>query len=102
MSRWTAVETIGRGVQEAPALKSGFGVTMSLAMVGALGRVAMPILIQQSIDRGYRDGEVRVDIITVLALIGLVVVIIATVCQRIAVAPLCSPDEYGAWCISTT
>ena len=88
MSRWTAVETIGRGVREAPALKSGFGVTMSLAMVGALGRVAMPILIQQSIDRGYRDGEVRVDIITVLALIGLVVVIIATVCQRIAVARL--------------
>lgn len=88
MSRWTAVETIGRGVQEAPALRSGFGVTMALAMVGALGRVAMPILIQQSIDRGYRDGEVRVGIITVLAVIGLVVVVIATVCQRTAVARL--------------
>ncbi|MEX0848592.1 MAG: ABC transporter ATP-binding protein [Ilumatobacteraceae bacterium] len=88
MSRWTAVETIGRGVREAPALKSGFGVTMALAMVGALGRVAMPILIQQSIDRGYRDGEVRVGIITVLALIGLVAVIVATVCQRMAVARL--------------
>ncbi|MEN9504633.1 MAG: hypothetical protein RI958_559, partial [Actinomycetota bacterium] len=27
MSRWSAVETIGRGVQEAPALKSGFAAT---------------------------------------------------------------------------
>ncbi|MCU1361953.1 MAG: Multidrug transporter ATP-binding protein, partial [Ilumatobacteraceae bacterium] len=52
MSRWTAVETIGRGVQEAPALKTGIWLTLALAMVGALGRVAMPILVQQSIDRG--------------------------------------------------
>ena len=92
MSRWTAVETIGRGVREAPALKSGFGVTLGLAMVGALGRVAMPILVQQSIDRGF-DGSgqsITVDVgtVTTLALIGLAVVIVATVCQRTAVARL--------------
>jgi ATP-binding cassette, subfamily B, bacterial len=88
ISRWTAVETIGRGVQEAPALRTGFVLTMGLAVVGALGRVAMPILIQQSIDRGYRDGEVRVGTITALALIGLLVVVVATICQRTAVARL--------------
>ena len=55
MSRWSAVETIGRGVQEAPALKTGFGWTLALAMVGALGRVVMPILVQQAIDRGFDD-----------------------------------------------
>ncbi len=92
MSRWTAVETIGRGVREAPALKSGFGITLGLAMVGALGRVAMPILVQQSIDRGF-DGSgdnITVDVgtVTTLALIGLAVVIVATVCQRTAVARL--------------
>ena len=92
MSRWTAVETIGRGVREAPALKSGFGITLGLAMVGALGRVAMPILVQQSIDRGF-DGSgdnltVNVGTVTTLALIGLAVVIVATVCQRTAVARL--------------
>ena len=92
MSRWTAVETIGRGVREAPALKSGFGITLGLAMVGALGRVAMPILVQQSIDRGF-DGSgdnltVDVGTVTTLALIGLAVVIVATVCQRTAVARL--------------
>ncbi len=88
LSRWTAVETIGRGVQEAPALKSGFGATLALAMVGALGRLAMPILVQQSIDRGFRDGEVRLGTIAVLAAIGFVAVVVGGVCQRTAVKRL--------------
>lgn len=88
ISRWSAVETIGRGVQEAPALRSGFGLTLGLAMVGALGRVAMPILVQQAIDRGFDGGEVRTGVITVLALIGAAVVVVATLCQRTAVKRL--------------
>jgi ATP-binding cassette subfamily B protein len=88
LSRWTAVETIGRGVQEAPALKSGFGATLALAMAGALGRLAMPILVQQSIDRGFRDGEVRLGTIAVLAAIGFVAVVVGGVCQRTAVKRL--------------
>lgn len=88
LSRWTAVETIGRGVQEAPALKSGFALTAALATAGALGRVSMPILIQQTIDRGFTDGGVRVDVIAWLATIALTVVAVATVCQRTAVARL--------------
>lgn len=88
LSRWTAVETIGRGVQEAPALKIGFGVTLGLAMVGALGRLAMPILVQQSIDRGFRDGEVRVGLVAVMAACGLFAVVVGGVCQRTAVKRL--------------
>ncbi len=88
MSRWSAVETIGRGVKEAPALKSGFGVTAALAAVGALGRVSIPILIQQTIDRGFRDGEVNLEVITWLAMIALVLVAVGAVCQRAAVARL--------------
>ena len=93
LSRWSAVETIGRGVQEAPALKSGFWLTLALAMVGALGRVAMPILVQQAIDRGF-DGTsidgITVDVgtVTMLGAIGLAVVLLATACQRMAVARL--------------
>ncbi|MCB1001279.1 MAG: ABC transporter ATP-binding protein [Acidimicrobiales bacterium] len=88
LSRWTAVATIGRGVREAPALRSGFGVTLTLAMMGALGRLSMPILVQQSIDRGFRDGEVRVGTITVLALVGLAAVVVGGICQRTAVKRL--------------
>ena len=46
-----AVETIGRGVQAAPALRRGIGVTLLLALIGAAGRVVIPVLVQQAIDK---------------------------------------------------
>ena len=93
MSRWSAVHTIGRGVQEAPALRTGFGVTLALAMVGAAGRVVIPILVQQAIDHGFADGSVQMDTIYSLAATGLAVIILATVCQRMAVARLGTRSE---------
>ncbi len=88
MSRWTTVETIGKGVREAPALRTGFGFTLSLAMMGAVGRVVIPVLVQQAIDRGFEPGRVHVATVTVLAAIGLTVILIATWAQRTAVARL--------------
>ena len=88
ISRWTAVETIGRGVRAAPALRTGFGLTLAFAMVGAGGRVVMPILVQQAIDRGFDDSGVRVDIVTTLAAVAFVIVVLATWAQRTAVARL--------------
>ena len=88
ISRWTAVETIGRGVRAAPALRTGFGLTLLLAMVGASGRVVIPIFVQQSIDRGFPTSGVRVDTVTVLAVIAFVVIVFATWAQRTAVARL--------------
>lgn len=103
ISRWTAVETIGRGVQEAPVLRSGFGVTLALAMVGAAGRVAVPILVQQAIDRGLDIGGVDVggvdvggvDVGTVwvLAMVALAATTLASVCQRTAVKRLGDRSE---------
>ncbi len=85
MSRWSAVETIGRGVRAAPALRTGFGLTLTLAMFGAAGRVVVPVVIQQAVDHGFRDGVVKVGTITTLAVIGLVAVVLATWAQRTAV-----------------
>ena len=93
ISRWTAAQTIGRGVEEAPALRSGFGATFALAMVGAGGRVVIPILVQQAIDRGFREGDVRVGTIAWLAAVALAVVSVASVCQRTAVRRLGERSE---------
>ncbi len=99
LGRWTAVETIGKGVQEAPALKSGFGLTLALAMVGAAGRLAMPILVQQSIDKGFEPDNVRVGTITTFALIGLAAVIVGTVAQRTAVKRLGTRSEEALYAL---
>ena len=88
LSRWSAVQMIGKGVEAAPALRRGIGATFALAMVGAGGRVVVPILVQQAIDRGLRKGEIRVGVVGLLGVIGFVVILIATVCQRTAVARL--------------
>ena len=88
LSRWSTVETIGRGVQEAPVLRSGFGITLGLAMLGAAGRVSVPILVQQAIDRGFGDDEVDVGLVWTLGIVALLVTSFASVCQRTAVKRL--------------
>jgi len=86
--RWTAVQMIGKGVDAAPALRRGIGTTFGLAMVGAAGRVVVPILVQQAIDRGLKQGQVDVGVVMTLGVIGVVVIVIATIAQRTAVARL--------------
>ncbi|MEY2444981.1 MAG: ATP-binding cassette, subfamily bacterial [Ilumatobacteraceae bacterium] len=93
LSRWSAVQMIGKGVEAAPALRRGFLVTFGLAMVGAAGRVVVPILVQQAIDHGFRKDAVDVGTVTVLGAIGLAVIILATIAQRAAVARLGQRSE---------
>ena len=84
--RWSAMQMIGKGVEAAPALRRGIGATFALAMVGAAGRVVVPILVQQAIDRGLKEGQVDVGVVMMLGVIGFVVIVIATIAQRTAVA----------------
>jgi ATP-binding cassette, subfamily B, bacterial len=85
ISRWSAVETLGKGVKAAPALRIGFLTTLGLALVGAGGRVVIPILVQQAIDRGLQPSGVKVGVVARLCLIAFVTVCIATWAQRTAV-----------------
>ena len=60
---------IGRGLETAPILREGLGVTWLFAAVGAAGRVVVPILIQQAIDKGVDEetGDVQFDLIVKMA-----------------------------------
>ena len=88
----TAITTIRRGLREVPVLRNGLWVTFLLAALGSGGRVVVPILIQQAIDKGIVgvDGEDSVDVALVarLAVIGLVAVLIAGVAFRQAAVRL--------------
>ena len=76
-SQDSAVRIIGRGLDTAPILRQGLGVTWMFAAVAAAGRVVVPILIQQAIDKGIVEetGGVQVDLVVKIALIGAVVII---------------------------
>jgi ATP-binding cassette, subfamily B, bacterial len=78
----SAVRTIGRGLRTAPVLRQGLGVTWVLAAIGAGGRVVVPLLIQQAIDRGLSDDEVRIEVIVQLAVLAAVAVTVSAVAFR--------------------
>ncbi|MEY4031387.1 MAG: hypothetical protein RL573_298 [Actinomycetota bacterium] len=93
---------LGRSVEIAPALRHGFGVTFALAGVGAGARVAIPILLQLAIDHGVRGGNVRVDYVVRLAVIGACLVVVTSVCQRAAVVRLGLRSESALYTLRVT
>ena len=77
-SQDSAMRTIGRGLQTAPILRQGLGVTWLFAAIGAAGRVVVPILIQQAIDKGIvGTDEVDLNLIVKMAVLGAVAVLIS-------------------------
>lgn len=93
---------IGRSVEIAPALRHGFGVTFALAAVGAGARVAIPILLQLAIDHGVRPGNVRVGYVTRLSVIGVMLVVVTSICQRTAVVRLGLRSESALYTLRVT
>jgi putative ABC transport system ATP-binding protein len=70
-----ALSVLRRGLAVTPELRQGLALTAVLAVVTAGGKLAVPILIQQILDRGvlgaagYRSGFVAVSCIAVAVLI---------------------------------
>lgn len=88
VTRGGTFEMLGRSIEVAPALRSGFVATFGLAAIGSGARVTVPILLQQAIDNGISEGRVRGGYVATLVVVGVVVVVAASVCQRVAVIRL--------------
>lgn len=71
-----ALAVLRRGLAASPELRQGMPVTVALALVGAAGRVAVPIVIQQVIDRGITDDGVRLGVVAGLCGFGLLLVLV--------------------------
>lgn len=85
----SAIATIRRGLAVAPTLRNGLGITWALAAVGAVGRVVVPVLLQQAIDRGIQHSTgVRVGLVVQLGIFAAVAVLVSMVANRLAVVRL--------------
>lgn len=82
-----AVNVITRGLALSPALRKGLGMTVVLALLGTGTRVAVPVLVQQVIDRGFTDGPPGNDVNYSL---------VVTLCAACAIVVASS-----AWCLRT-
>jgi ATP-binding cassette, subfamily B, bacterial len=98
---WGAVETLRRGWRSSPELRQGAVVTLLLAMVGACGRLVVPILIQQAIDYGVTSSGVDVGFVTRMAVIGLAAIVVCTTAQRFAVVRLARQSEHALYGLRT-
>jgi putative ABC transport system ATP-binding protein len=90
----SAVQTIGRGLDIVPVLREGLGITWLLAAIGAAGRVVVPILIQQAIDKGVVDqNEIKVGLVVQLAAVAAVAVVVSSIAFRFAALRLGARSE---------
>ena len=72
--------TVRRGLRLSPELRDGLVVTIVLAMLSTAGRVVVPIVVQQTIDRGIPvGGEVDLPLTVRLAVLGAVAVLVTAV-----------------------
>src|SRR3954465_15236530 len=74
-----ALDVLKRGLRASPELRQGLTGTIALAFVAAAGRVLVPILSQQALDRGFDGGQVRTGVVVPLLLVGLVALAFTTV-----------------------
>src|SRR5688572_17837552 len=93
ISAWA---TLKRGLQLSPELKDGFWGTLALAVVSTLGRIVVPIAVQQTLDHGLNAaGGPDTSFTTRMALVGLVAVVVTGFASYLMTARLFRSAETG-------
>ncbi|MGH3682774.1 MAG: ABC transporter ATP-binding protein, partial [Natronosporangium sp.] len=77
----TILQTMRRGLALSPELRAGLAGTLAFALVSMAGRVAVPVAIQQGIDRGLRaEGGPDVGMVALVVLLTVALLIVTTIC----------------------
>jgi putative ABC transport system ATP-binding protein len=88
-----AVDVVRRGMRVSPELRRGLATTVGLALLGAGGRVLLPIITQQVIDRGISADAVDMGTVWSLAGAGVAVLVLTTVANWLTRARLARAAE---------
>ena len=71
-----ALKILRRGLRESPELRKGIGVTAFFALVSALARLVLPVLVQQAIDGGFVEDQVDIGFVTNAAIAAIILVLV--------------------------
>ncbi len=92
----SARRTIGRGIEYSPELKEGFWGTLFLAVLATLGRVVVPIAVQQTVDRGLNaPGGPDTGFMIGMVVVAAVSVVVTGVASYFMTARLFTAAERG-------
>jgi ATP-binding cassette, subfamily B, bacterial len=76
----SATRTIARGIELSPELKEGFGGTLAFAVLSTVGRIVVPVCVQQTVDKGVNaPGGPNGGFMGVVAVIAVVAVLVTGV-----------------------
>ncbi|NLU77535.1 ABC transporter ATP-binding protein [Micromonospora sp. HNM0581] len=84
--------TLRRGLALSPELRVGLAGTLGLALVYMVGRVAVPVAVQQGIDRGIVDG-LNLDALFVVVSVTAAVLVVTTTCGYLMMRRLFTVSE---------
>jgi len=88
--------TLRRGIAVSPEIVRGERVTAALAVTAAIGRVVVPIAVQQTVDSGIlAPGGPDVERVVVLVLVSALALLGAAVCSAIVNVRLFRSTEAG-------
>ncbi|HEU5159658.1 MAG TPA: ABC transporter ATP-binding protein [Streptosporangiaceae bacterium] len=94
-----ALRTVRRGLRLSPEFRAGLAGTILLAVVATVGRLVVPIAIQQTVDKGLRGagtpGGVDIGFIRDAVLVCAVVVVITTLSSYVMNVRLYRTTEAG-------
>ena len=93
--QFRAMDVLRTGLRQTPELKAGFAASMSFALVIALGKLIVPIAIQQILDKGVSSpGQgVRWSFIVTTCAIAMVAVVALAALNRITFYRLMTTAE---------
>ncbi|MGZ8736727.1 MAG: ABC transporter ATP-binding protein [Nocardioides sp.] len=92
----SAWQTIRRGVELSPELREGVGGTLALAVLSTLGRVVVPIAVQQTLDRGLgAAGGPDLGFMTSMAIVAALAIVVTTGASYFMTARLFTSAERG-------
>lgn len=92
----SAVATIRRGVALSPELKEGFWGTLVFAVLATLGRIVVPISVQQTLDRGLQaPGGPNTDFVASMALVAGAAIVVTGVASYLMTSRLFTSAERG-------
>jgi len=88
------LRTVRRGLALSPELRTGLAGTLAFAVVAMAGRVAVPVAIQQGIDRGLRaPGGPDVGVIALVVALTIALLVVTTACGYAMVVRLFRVSE---------
>ena len=90
------LETLRLGMRYSPELREGLGVTLLLAVIASCGQIVVPIVVQQTLDRGLNaPGGPRLGYVLWLGLAALVAIVVTGLASYAMTNRLFTTSERG-------